>query len=254
MITTYLQGGLGNQMFQIAAAYSLAKINNDNCIFDFNSCHTPHQGNSSLKYKDNFFKKIPHEIGVNKKIENVYVEQKHSYQEIPYSNNLQLQGFFQSEKYFIDKDEIINLFQFNPDKINSTKKYLERLGNKPKTSVHIRRGDYLKFKNVHPVCDLDYYKRAIELIGDTTLIFISDDLSWVKSYFDGIYSPYSDELDDLLLMTLCDNNIIANSSFSWWGAYLNKNENKKIISPREWFGVNGPKDQQDIIPEDWIKT
>jgi hypothetical protein len=96
----------------------------------------------------------------------------------------------------------------------------------------------------------------MNLIGDSTFIFISDDINWVKENFKGdniIYSPFKSDIDDLTLMVKCDNNIIANSSFSWWGAYLNKNENKKIIAPKEWFGPNGPKDTQDIIPENWLK-
>jgi hypothetical protein len=96
----------------------------------------------------------------------------------------------------------------------------------------------------------------MELIGDSIFVFISDDINWVKEHFKGdniVYSPFKTDIDDLILMSKCDNNIIANSSFSWWGAYLNKNEDKKVVAPIEWFGVNGPKDIQDIIPKNWIK-
>ena len=81
-------------------------------------------------------------------------------------------------------------------------------------------------------------------------------MSWVKENFIGdnfFYSQYDNEILDLSLMSICDNNIISNSSFSWWGAYLNKNKNKTVIAPNQWFGPNGPKDTQDIIPENWIK-
>jgi hypothetical protein len=92
-----------------------------------------------------------------------------------------------------------------------------------------------------------------EKIGDFTPIFISDDKEWCKENFNGIVSPFDDEIDDLILMMNCDNNIIANSSFSWWGAYLNQNPNKVVIGPKKWFGPYGPQDQDDIIPPNWIK-
>jgi hypothetical protein len=92
-----------------------------------------------------------------------------------------------------------------------------------------------------------------EKIGDFTPIFISDDKKWCYDNFHGFISPFNDELEDLMLMSNCSHNIIANSSFSWWGAYLNQNIDKVVIGPKKWFGINGPQDEGDIIPHNWIK-
>jgi hypothetical protein len=93
------------------------------------------------------------------------------------------------------------------------------------------------------------------MMGDVDFIFVSDDMNWVKENFKGnniFYSDNSEEILDLTLMSICDNNIIANSSFSWWGAFLNENPNKKVIAPSKWFGPEGPSDTQDIYPTEWI--
>lgn len=255
MITSKLMGGLGNQMFQISAAHALAISNNDESCFDFDSCYTPLQGNPSNHYADTIFKKI------NKKCDGSFNQQYNeptfSYSQIPYSENLILNGYFQSEKYFINnKKEIVELFNISDYEKDIVNKVLGLNKIKSKTSIHVRRGDYLKFSDVYKICDLEYYNKSMTMFEDTTFIFISDDISWVKDNFSGgniIYSPFKDEMMDLTLMTMCDNNIIANSSFSWWGAYLNKNKNKKIVAPKKWFSENSKNDESDIIPNDWIK-
>jgi hypothetical protein len=255
MISTKLQGGLGNQMFQIAAAYALAKENNDICGFDFDSCYTPQQGKTASVYKQNIFKKIP-EIK-NYKFENFYLELGFAFNRIPYKKNLFLTGSFQSQKYFLNySDDIKNLFYINNQKIEEYVKFLD-FENSTFTSVHVRRGDYLNSRNLnfHFTCDLNYFQEAIKKIKNSKFIFFSDDMNWVKDNFvsdNYFYSPFDDELDDLSLMSLCHNNIISNSTFSWWAAFLNKNKNKKIIAPKKWFADKGHQDYQDVIPSDWI--
>lgn len=253
MISCNLRGGLGNQMFQIAAAHALALRTNGTSCFDFGQCYTPMQGHSAQKYKDNIFINLKH-ITVNF-YRYVYHEPSFSYNELPLMDNLVLDGYFQSEKYFEDyKREIKDLFVVD-DK--NSKKFLKQFKSSklPITSVHIRRGDYLNNSEYHCICDLNYYKKAMDIIGESNFIIISDDIEWVKNNIKGdniFYSSLDNELDDLALMTNCDNNIIANSSFSWWGAYLNPKLNKIIIAPKKWFGPKGPKDTQDIIPNGWI--
>lgn len=246
MIGTLLQGGLGNQMFQIAATVALAKRNNDEACFNFDYCTTPLQGNPSNKYKDVLFSKICNRNDV--KFSSFYNEPKFSYTEIPYQENLLLKGYFQSYKYFLDfEKEIQDLFTLPTNIFENTIPNL--------TSVHVRRGDYIRLQNYHGVCPKEYYQKAMELMGDVNFIFVSDDMNWVKQNFKGdniFYSDSTEELLDLTLMSICTNNIISNSSFSWWGAFLNKNPNKKIIAPSQWFGPEGPKDTQDICPTEWI--
>ena len=251
MISCNLQGGLGNQMFQVAAATSLALSNNDTYSFNFHQCNTPNQGNESTKYINNIFKNIPSHNHYT--FEQSYNEPKFSFSEIPYQKNLILNGHFQSEKYFKNNiNDIKKLFFISDENI---KIISSKYDTKNLTCIHIRRGDYLKFKDFHFTCDLNYYQKSIELINDTKFIFVSDDMDWVKSNFKSdnfLYSDFDDEILDFTLMTMCKNVIMSNSSFSWWGSYLNEN-NGKIIAPKRWFGPSGHKDTQDIIPNNWIK-
>jgi hypothetical protein len=244
MISCRLQGGLGNQMFQISAAYALALRNEDVACFNLSVCNTPMQGNESITYVNSIFSKICDNKNLN--FEVLYNEPKFSFNEITYKQNMLLNGFFQSEKYFSDfKEEIKNLFELPTDKV---KKPIDKL-----TSVHVRRGDYLNLQDYHSILSKEYYLEAMKNF-EGNFMFFSDDMEWVKNNFKGdniLYSETNNELFDLTLMSICDNNIIANSSFSWWGAYLNKNENKKVIAPKKWFGPNGPKDINDIYPENW---
>jgi len=265
MITSYLQGGLGNQIFQIVAAYNIAVNNGDEALFNFNECHTPFQGYVASKYRDSIFKEFKHSDNII--IENVFTQKGHSYETIPYKKNLRLQGYFQSEKFFIEnKEDIVNKLR---NGLKSDRKKWDnvlewimygKMHGKVLVTVHVRRGDYLNFPHIHTPCGLDYYKNTLsimkEKVGDFRPIFVSDDKKWCIETFsdlDFLISPFDDEIDDMILMSSCDHNIIANSSFSWWGAYLNNNYNKVVVGPKKWFGSQGPQDQYDTIPENWIK-
>lgn len=256
MITAYLQGGLGNQMFQIAAAYSLSLKLNVECKFDFNSSFVSTQGHGANKYKDNIFKKI-NNGEINIKDYKIYREPEFKYNEIPLVDNLILLGNFQSEKYLPEnKNDLLTLFNFDDEINNEVIDFISKnTKDYPITAIHIRRGDYLLNSNFHPVCTMDYYKKAMEIIGEGKYIFISDDIEWCKENFIGdnfIFSPFTNEIYDLYLLINCDNHIIANSSFSWWGAYLSE-KNGKVIAPKTWFGPQGPQDTQDIYINNWIK-
>ena len=158
MVTINLMGGLGNQMFQVSAAYNLAKINNDTPIFNFNNCITTLQGNKSSKYINNVFSKFNNSNII--KSSGIYREKKFSYDKIPYISNVCLEGYFQSEKYFIEnKEDLSNKF-INGLKEDQTRyqeviSFLKKINKGiPLVSVHIRRGDYLNYPLIHNPCSL----------------------------------------------------------------------------------------------------
>jgi hypothetical protein len=255
MITSYLQGGLGNQMFQIAAAYSLSLRMNVDCAFDFNQSFVSTQGHVANKYKDNLFKNIQNK-SLNYKNFKTYQEPEFRYNKLPSVDNICLVGNFQSEKYFHDKkNEIINLFNFENEIHDNIKKFINEKTNGEKlTAIHVRRGDYLLKPNFHPTCSIDYYKEAMSIINEGKYILISDDMDWCRKNFIGekfIFSPFTNEINDLYLLINCDNHIIANSSFSWWGSYLCQ-KNNNTIAPKIWFGHDGPKDTQDIYLKNFL--
>ena len=197
MITIDLQGGLGNQMFQIATCYNLAKLNNDVAEFNFNKCETPNQGVDSKKYKNTLFKEFIHNDNLN--FDKIFTQKYHKFQPIPYQKNLKLNGYFQSEKYFIENKDII-IDKFN-DGIKSEHKKYEKVKNfmdsfkdtKPLVVMHIRRGDYLKFPHIHTPCSVEYYQKSLieieSIIGKFTPIIISDDKNWCKENFNIQISP-----------------------------------------------------------------
>lgn len=257
MISCFLQGGLGNQMFQIAATVSHAIKNKTEYGINFNLCETPNQGNSANKYKNNFFKNIKRIDHSN--FEHIYNEPSFSYKPIPFQDNTILKGYFQSEKYFNEnKNEIKKLFEFPSSYKQEVNFFLKKnnLLDKNVTTIHVRRGDYLKFSNFHEVCTLDYFIKSTNLFTDSYFVIVTDDKKWVNENLklkNSIISDLKDELSDMCLMSMSDNLIISNSSFSWWGAYLNQKKTKLVISPYKWFGPNGPKDTEDIFMKNWIK-
>jgi len=253
MISCNLKGGIGNQLFQISTTHALALENNDIAVFDFEKCYTPMQGFKATKYKDNIFKNI--KTTQNFIHDTIYTEHKHSYNKIPYSHNILLDGYFQSELYF--KNKILNLYDLSY-KIEEINQFLNNIP-RPIISMHIRRGDYLPYSHIVNILNNEYYNNAIKFFDDSySFLCVSDDKNYIKENFCDIknlyFSPFDDELIELILMSMCDHNIISNSTFGWWGAYLNKNENKKVIAPKKWFTNDALKiDDMDIVPESWIK-
>jgi hypothetical protein len=173
----------------------------------------------------------------------IYNEPNFSYSTIPnFMLPTKIIGYFQSEKYFLkNKNQILSLFKC-PEEIfkKLTLKY-PQINESNTCSLHVRRGDYLNFSDHHPTQNMEYYKSAISVVGsDKTFFIFSDDISWCKENFNFldnvIYCEDNEDYEDLYLMSLCNDNIIANSSFSWWGAWLNNNKNKKVVAPKKWFG------------------
>jgi len=232
-------GRLGNQLFQIASTIGVAKEND--CEFSF-----PFWGYSKF-----FKKQIPQEfINISEYV--THRERSFNYNHISISRNTDLLGYYQSEKYFLNcRDLVSSFFEFDPSLISiSLDGYC---------SVHVRRTDYLKLNDYHPVQNMDYYNKSIDIMrscGVSKFMVFSDDIEWCKENFKGgdfIFSEGFSDIEDLARMSLCSHNIIANSSFSWWGAWLNKNENKKIIAPSNWFGPSkGNTITSDLYCSGWI--
>ena len=248
MISCNLNGGLGNYMFQIAAAHTLASKNNTIAKFNFSSANQVHKNISC--YVDNIFRNV---IDGDCELFWQYDEPSFSFSELPYENGLLLHGYFQSEQY-LDRELILNLFA--PDDKNL--QYIKSKYNfNNMVAVHVGRGDYVNKQDRHPVQSMDYYNNAIEHFDNSKSFYIlSDDIEWCKLHFKGKQFKFiENELDyiDLWIMNLCEHNIIANSSFSWWGAWLNNNPDKIVIAPKNWFGPNKKLDDKDLIPEKWIK-
>jgi hypothetical protein len=265
MIYCKLKGGLANMLFQIAGAMGISKKYGMTASFpnlnqNLEYLNQDNYYNSNLKHAEEY-KQILGKINQTHPNSNnlKYIHYPFHYVDIPLNNeDYSIEGFFQSEKYFINaKSEIFELFQEPPmvQKIINEKYpyYSSRT-----TSIHVRRGDYLKLPSYHPIQPMSYYNEAMNILRNDTDYFLvfSDDIEWCKENLIGDNIIYIDnEIDyiEIYLMSRCNNNIIANSSFSWWGAWLNKNENKKVIAPNLWFGSIVGENTNDIIPESWIK-
>lgn len=256
MITSYLQGGLGNQMFQISAACSLAWDNDDEACFDLSKSTCPLQGRVANNYKDSVHYRLNKAKSLE--IECIYREPTQDFMKIPYKKNTILVGYFQSEKYFAKHSQKIREM-FSPKK-EITEHILNKYGlalQEYKTSIHVRHGDYWKYKDTHPPCDIEYYNKAISMFPpEEKFLVISDSMDWCRENFIGdrfYFSDSSEEKDyiDFYLMSMCDNNIIANSSFSWWAAWMNSNVNKRVIYPKRWFGEKVNYSTKDLTPTSW---
>lgn len=256
IISTKLMGGLGNYMFQIAAAYAISLRDQKKFICETYDVQSPQK--PLHHYKTNLFSKI--EFTEENIPHTPFGEQKFSYTEIPtIEENLRLYGYFQSEKYFQNyRDEILELFDLDESiKGNVKTKYQEVLEKNP-TSLHVRRGDYVWLSDYHENQNLQYYEEAVRIIGEEShFLIFSDDISWCQENLNFIknktFVSGNQDYEDLFLMTQCENNIIANSSFSWWGSWLNRNENKKVIAPKKWFGKsNSHLETKDLYCEKWM--
>ena len=261
MIITKLQGGLANQLFQWAYGRSLSLRYNTPLYID-NSFYLKTQfGNTKRDFSLSKFPNLDYTImpkernislwsNEKEKVRLVDLNDDFNYKELNYdeTSHYYLNGYWQSEKYFIEYSDDIRQ-QLKPN---------ISLDIEPDSvSLHIRRTDYVTSNGFHPVQSMDFYKNALDIIGDYNKLYIfSDDIKWCKENlrFDNmVFVEGNEDVVDLWSMSLCDNNIIANSSFSWWGAWLNNNKDKKVIGPKNWFGQQANLNTSDIIPESWVK-
>ena len=239
--------GLANMMFQIASLSSLAKDNNG--VATFPQLKNPKYG----EYTSNILNKVP--VGGLKGLFKPEKETPFEYQKLDFIPNTIYKGYFQSEKYFAhNRDFIINLFK-NKNILKEIKSKYPNITDQS-ISLHVRRGDYINLQTYHPLQTKEYYDKAISKIGSYKNIFIfSDDIPWCKknlNYKNTIFMENNTDFFDILAMSLCSNNIMANSSFSWWGAWLNENQNKTVIFPKKWFGAKRNLSDKDMIPSNGI--
>ena len=283
MLIVQLSGGLGNQMFQYAAAYALAKKNRQECILDISQYEK-----NSRKFELDYFKiankrcinRLP--IIGNLKIPNRFKSLFYAFfnnnkifvENNPFEfderirmlkNNIYLIGYFQNEKYFSEYENDIRLiYEFQEN--NPLSYYSNQIKfDNNSVSIHIRRGDYVSDSNAnhfHGICSEQYYSAALNTIEGKiktpNYYIFSDEILWVKNNMNfpknSIYieNEYEHPIFEMNLMSMCKHNIIANSSFSWWGAWLNKNPSKVVIAPKRWI-LSEKYETEDIIPKNWIK-
>lgn len=253
LITANLMGGLGNQLFEAAHALSQGWKHNREVIFHPSSW-TPGQGRGAENYINNVFRnlKFSENIGNFTQVN----EGAFEYSGVnPLETNTSFYGYYQSTKnWFGYDDRIREIFQPPTDFVEKYKKKYPQLLQENTLSLHVRRSEYLQFPEIHPTISVEYIQKALELIGDYSTVFVfSDDHDFVKNNLNltnAIYVNEPEDWEELWLMGLCQNHIISNSTFSWWGVFLNTNKNKKIIAPSTWFGPKGPN-SKDIYEPYW---
>lgn len=288
MVTIELKGGLGNQLFQYAAGIGLARHLQTELIADIVGLQMPDEVLGTYRtYKLNKLNEAPvvntghKENAVIKKTKKIFqklnigggtvYKEKYFHYDAGFwalQGKVLLKGNFQSEKYFLPyKKDVIERLRFNKALLSvADKEVLSQITTNNSLSIHIRRGDYLSNKiasDVLGILPIEYYTAAYrKILDEITLenVFVfSDDIDWAEnnlSFVDNAVFINSkgnnNDLVDFILMQHCSHNIVANSSFSWWAAYLNPNPDKIVIAPKRWFN-KAPYDTKDLIPEGWIR-
>ena len=279
MITCNLMGGLGNQLFQIFATISYAiKSGNQ---FKFLSVKELGSGNTTVRYTfwDTFFSNLKPFL-INEITEHLHFikEKEFSFNELPIyemiNRNVMIYGYFQSYKYFMENYNIIcriiGLEKMKQQLINNYQLYETEL--EKNISIHFRLGDYKKVQDFHPLATYTFYENALEYIKNVypditfTILFFceEEDIEEVMITIGKLANKNSNfrfirgekclsDWEQMLLMSLCHHNIIANSSFSWWSAYFNSNNDKIVCYPSVWFGECAQINTTDLCPPDWIK-
>lgn len=262
MIYVKLHGRLGNNMFCIATAATIAKIRGEQFVA---CCHNDYSltgGETFWEYiqqfRNNIFSKVtilpelPKGLPLVKQSGFAYEELN-----LPKGDCI-IEGSFQSYKY-IDEKVAQELFYLS-NIVSEIKEENKDVFSEPIVSINVRRGDYCTMPHKLPPVSKTYVKRAMSMFPKhTRFLMLSDDYDYCRANFKGdniYYLKESSVLKDLFATTLCQHNIISNSTFAWWGAFLNPSPNKKVIAPTPWFGryaKNKESNVQDLIPTEWIE-
>lgn len=289
MIIVKLKGGLGNQLFQYAVARHLAEIHNTSVKLDISLFKTYKLHAYSLspfniqekiasqkEIEKNFYNipefiiKIMQKIGKIQYLtnSNYICEKFFNYDSdiLSLPDNVYLDGYWQSEKYFTAISEIIRSeYSVKQSQFGVDKQVAEKIKSCDSVCVHVRRGSYTMppYNSVHGTCPINYYHDAIRYISNKLqnphFFIFSDDPNWtgenLKINHDVTFVNHNDaskDYEDLRLMSQCKHHIIANSTYSWWSAWLCENSEKIVIAPKKWFN-SGDRDIRDLFPESWIK-
>jgi hypothetical protein len=292
MVIVKLNGGLGNQMFQYAAGRRLSIFHRtplrlDVTTFDYHRLRQ--YGLGAFLIKEAFAtpteiakaQKNPFEKSGSVILRLIRMCRKRRRWTVvrenylgPYnpgilnsSKNVYLDGYWQSKKYFEGVEDVIRSeFALRNELSRESDRIAAMISGTHSVSIHVRRADYVSdpgTNQVHGICDQSYFKKCVDLIRDRVahphFFIFSDDISWCKENmrFDSSFifvdrEGTGKDHEHLKLMSLCQHNIIANSSFSWWAAWLNTNMEKMVISPRRWFSIR-EYDTSDLIPEGWVR-
>ena len=279
MIIIKIKGGLGNQLFQYAVGRALAlhhrlPLKLDLTIFKTYKLHrylldqfaiqadiATEDEIIKLKGRNNVLFSALRKAGLVKR-KSYLKEKRSSYFDASVFKNddVYLDGYWQNELYFSDiREELLRDLTSISSMSELGVVYMEGIKKSNSVSLHVRRGNYLNLKNFN-VLDINYYMKAVEYmrknVEKPTFYIFSDDLEWCKNslgFLDNciFVDSTKTEIDDLKLMSFCKHNIIANSSFSWWGAWLNQNCKKTVIAPKGWL-LNDPG-SSNVILSDWVK-
>ena len=263
-------GNTGNSMFQYATLLSVGitkgyevKIPHHPTYFDTN------YNSNNCSIFDGFDIKTPLLLP-GEQPRNDYNEKTFSYDpgvmEIP--DNTNLKGYFQTERYFTsNREPILAALQFKWEIRSMAETLFELQGIKPGqcTSIHVRRGDFVRQPNFHPQCGPEYFAEAAKLAKSEKYLIFSDDIKWCREAFGSDknihYSDNTNPFVDMCAMSMCAHHIIVNSTFGWWGAWLNTNPDKIVVAPKVWLGPGyAPPyadpvfwNTSDVVPSTWIK-
>lgn len=288
MIVVRLKGGLGNQMFQYALGRVLSIKNSTSLKLDASFYSMSFNGVTKRAYDLDVFNIHASITNTNdvpilhKNIHNKFVYKiisilkkffdmngveksfKFDMDILNIKSDIYLEGYWQSYKYFIDYEEIIRKdFTLKSFPALNMQEMANEIESMNSVSVHVRRGDYVG-NNMHDVVSESYYKKGIEYISNKVNIdkiyVFSDDIEWCKDNLKFDYpvvfvgEEFTGVKDEghVYLMSKCKHFIIANSSFSWWGAWLSTNHDKIVVCPKQWFG-DASIDTSDLIPDNWIR-
>lgn len=291
MIITQIIGGLGNQMFQYAMGRGLALRKNNTLKLDTSSFENYglHQGfelqrvfslpcevASQADLREILGWQYPAVVRriLSLKVfrsvcQKKWVAEPHFHYWAGINNvaaNVYLSGYWQSERYFVDELETIRAdFTFRLPLLGANIELARKIQQVCAVSLHVRRGDYVSNPNAaatHGLCSLEYYQDAIhhisQQVNNPHFFIFSDDIDWVKAHLHIAYpsefvghNQGAESFNDMRLMSMCQHHIIANSSFSWWGAWLNPSVDKIVVSPKQWFANKA--NTGDLIPANWVR-